>query len=70
MFFGLEILTKKYIYTQPLEKLKREIKIEKRLIHRQNILSKRTDKKYRELTDCITSDEVKKWLVLIIKDLN
>ncbi|MGB1226878.1 MAG: hypothetical protein ACPG9K_03225 [Poseidonibacter sp.] len=59
IFFGLEMLTKKYIYTQPLEKLKREIKIEKRLIQRQKILLKRTDKKYSELTDCITSPEVK-----------
>jgi hypothetical protein len=59
MFFGLDILTKKYIYKQPLEKLKREIKIEKRLINRQNILFKRIDKKYKKFTDCITSTEVK-----------
>jgi hypothetical protein len=59
MFFGLNILTKKYIYKQPLEKLKREIKIEKRLTHRQKILLKRTDTKYKKLTDCITSSEVK-----------
>lgn len=58
MFFGLEMLTKKYIYKEPLEKLKREIKIEKRLIHRQNILLKRENKKYKELTDCITPNEV------------
>lgn len=59
MFFGLELVTKKYIYKEPLEKLKREVKIEKRLIQRQKILLNRTDKKYRELTDCITSQEVK-----------
>ncbi|APW64450.1 hypothetical protein LPB137_00675 [Poseidonibacter parvus] len=59
MFFGLEQLTKKYIYKEPLEKLKREIKIEKRLIQRQKILLNRTNKKYKELTDCITPIEVK-----------
>lgn len=60
IFFGLELLTKKYIYTQPLEKLKREIKIEKRLIQRQKILLNRTSKEYKKLTECITLDEVKK----------
>jgi hypothetical protein len=60
MFFGLDLLTKKYIYTQPLEKLNREIKIEKRLIQRRKIFLKRAEKKYRKLTDCITSNEVKK----------
>lgn len=60
VFFGLDLLTKKYIYTQPLEKLKREIKIEKRLIQRQKILLNRTNKEYKELTQCITLSEVKK----------
>ena len=59
MFFGLELVTKEYIYKQPLEKLKREIKIEKRLIQRQKILLNRTNKTYKELTDCITPAEVK-----------
>lgn len=59
VFFGLDMLTKKYIYTQPIENLKREIKIENRLIHRQKILLKREDKKYKDLTNCITIDEVK-----------
>ena len=59
MFFGLDIVTKKYIYKKPLEKLKREIKIEKRLIQRQKILLNRTNKKYEEFTECITSNEVK-----------
>ncbi|WP_122893727.1 hypothetical protein [Arcobacter peruensis] len=59
VFIGLDMVTKKYIYTQPLEKLKREIKIENRLIHRQKILLKREDKKYKDLTGCITSVEVK-----------
>jgi hypothetical protein len=59
MFFGLNQLTKKYIYKESLEKLKREIKIEKRLIQRQKILLNRTNKKYKELTDCITPNEVK-----------
>ena len=58
IFFGLEQATKKYIYKEPLEKLKREIKVEKRLIHRQKILFNRTNKKYKELTDCITPSKV------------
>ena len=60
IFFGLDMLTKKYIYKEPLEKLKREIKVEKRLIQRQKIFLKREDKKYKELTECITPIEVKK----------
>jgi len=59
MFFGLDLVTKKYIYKEPLEKLKREIKIEKRLIQRQKILLTRTNKSYKELTECITPSEVK-----------
>ena len=60
MLFGLDLLTKKYIYKEPIEKLKKEITIEKRLIQRQKILLNSTDKKYKELTDCITPDEVRK----------
>ena len=54
MLIGLEMLTKKYIYTEPLKKLKDELKIEKRLTKRQEILHRTNTKKYKQLTDCIT----------------
>jgi hypothetical protein len=56
MLIGLDILTKKYIYAEPIKKLKDELKIEKRIAHRQKILFRSTTKKYRELTQCITPE--------------
>ena len=60
MVFGMEIFTKKVFYKQSLQNLKRQLKIEKRLVKRQEILLKSTMKKYTDLTACISKEEVKK----------
>ncbi|CAM3914538.1 hypothetical protein [Arcobacter cloacae] len=54
VFFGLEKITNKVFYTEPLENLTKEIEIEKQLAKRQQIILNTNEQKYKELTDCIS----------------
>ena len=60
MAFGLNSLAEKVLQIESLDNLKREIKVEEQLIKRQNILLNTNEKKYKEITACITKPEVKK----------
>ncbi len=60
MFFGLNMLADKIFQIESLDNLKREIKVEEQLIKRQNIMLNTSEKKYKEITACITIPEVKK----------
>ena len=60
IFFGLKTITDKVFYIEPLENLNRELKIETQLAKRQQILLNDNQKKYKDLTDCITKKEVTK----------
>ena len=60
VFMGLETFTNKIFYTEPLENLTKEIEIEKQLAKRQQISLNNNEKKYKDLTDCISvSGEIK-----------
>ena len=60
MFFGLNMFAEKVFQIESLDNLKREIKVEEQLIKRQNIMLNTSEKKYKEITACITIPEVKK----------
>ena len=60
MFYGLNMFTDKFFYKQSLDYLHQELKIENQLIKRQEILLTNSEKKYKELTDCLTSTEQNK----------
>ncbi|MDY3201473.1 MAG: hypothetical protein AB7S49_02860 [Arcobacter sp.] len=60
IFFGLKTITDKVFYIEPLENLNRELKIETQLAKRQQILLNDNQKKYKDLTDCISKNEVVK----------
>lgn len=57
MAFGLDILSNKFFYKQSLEKVKNDIKLEKRMAKRQSIILKRTKNEYKILTQCITNPQ-------------
>ncbi|RXJ85098.1 hypothetical protein [Arcobacter cloacae] len=60
VFIGLEKFTSKVFYTEPMENLTKEIEIEKQLAKRQQISLNNNEKKYKDLTDCISvSGEIK-----------
>ena len=61
MAFGLNMFAEKFFQIESLDNLKREIKVEEQLIKRQNIMLNTSEKKYKEITACITIPEVKKW---------
>ena len=60
MAFGLNMFAEKFFQIESLDNLKREIKVEDQLIKRQNIMLNTSEKKYKEITACITIPEVKK----------
>ena len=60
MAFGLNMFADKVFQIESLDNLKREIKVEEQLIKRQNIMLNTSEKKYKEITACITIPEVKK----------
>jgi hypothetical protein len=60
IFFGLKTITDKVFYIEPLENLNRELKIETQLAKRQQILLNDNQKKYKDLIDCISKNEVVK----------
>ncbi|BAK72056.1 MAG: hypothetical protein AB7D49_06475 [Arcobacter sp.] len=60
IFFGLKTITDKVFYIEPLENLNRELRIETQLAKRQQILLNDNQKKYKDLTDCISKNEVVK----------
>ena len=57
IFFGLDLATAKLFEQQSLDNVNQEIKIETQLAKRQQILLDNSEKKYKELTDCITTDK-------------
>ena len=59
MFFGLDALTNKVFERESLDTLKREVTIEDQLIKRQKILLSNNEKKYQEITECLTLPGVK-----------
>ncbi|WP_368028874.1 hypothetical protein [Arcobacter sp. s6] len=60
MAFGLNMLADKILQIESLDNLKKEIKVEEQLIKRQNILLNTSEKKYKEITACLSTPEVKK----------
>lgn len=60
MFSGLKTFTDKVFYTEPLENLQRELRVETQLAKRQEKLLNESQIKYKELTDCISSTKVSK----------
>ena len=60
MAFGLNMFAEKFFQIESLDNLKREIIVEEQLIKRQNIMLNTSEKKYKEITACITIPEVKK----------
>ena len=60
MLFGLNMFAEKVFQIESLDNLKREITVEEQLIKRQNIMLNTSEKKYKEITACITIPEVKK----------
>lgn len=60
VFFGLNILSNKVFQKESLDNLKRELKVEDQLIKRQNIILTNSEKKYKDITECLTISEVKK----------
>ena len=54
------MFAEKFFQIESLDNLKREIKVEEQLIKRQNIMLNKSEKKYKEITACITIHEVKK----------
>lgn len=60
IFFGLKTITDKVFYIEPLENLNRELRIETQLAKRQQILLNDNQKKYKDLADCISKNEVVK----------
>jgi hypothetical protein len=60
IFFGLNIFADKIFQRESLDTLKREIKIEDQLIKRQKIMLRDSEKKYTDITKCLTISEVKK----------
>ena len=63
IFFGLNMISDKFFPKEALENLKREIQIESRLTKRQEIILSNGEKKYNEMTDCISTKVEEKWLV-------
>lgn len=56
MFFGLELLTAKLFEQQSLDDVKQELRIEGQLAKRQQILLNKNVKQYKELTECISTN--------------
>lgn len=54
MVFGLDIVADKFLGKESLDTLKRELKVQNRLVKRQELLYKKSLKEYDKLTDCIT----------------
>ncbi len=59
IFFGLDNLTDRVFKKESLDTLKREVQIEDQLIKRQKILLANSEKKYKEITECLTLPGVK-----------
>lgn len=59
IFFGLDNLTDRVFKKESLDTLKREVQIEDQLIKRQKILLGNSEKKYKEITECLTLPGVK-----------
>lgn len=59
MFFGLNMVTNKYLGENSLDKLQQDLLVENRVLKRQQILYEKSIKEYRELTDCITIKDTK-----------
>ena len=57
IFFGLDMATSKLFEQQSLDNVNQEIKIESQLAKRQQILLDNSEKKYKELTDCISTNK-------------
>jgi hypothetical protein len=55
IFFGLDLLTTKLFEQQSLDNLNKEINIESRLSKRQELLLNKSEKEYKELTQCISN---------------
>ena len=58
MFYGLELFTSRLFEQQSIDNLAKEVKIEEQLSKRQQILLNNSETKYRELSECITTNEV------------
>lgn len=58
MFYGLELFTSRLFEQQSIDNLTQEVKIEEQLSKRQQILLNNSETKYRELSECITTNEV------------
>lgn len=54
MVFGLNLLTDKVIGKESLESINRELKVQERLLKRQEILYNKSLAEYKQLSDCIT----------------
>ena len=59
IFFGLDNLTDRVFKKESLDTLKREVQIEDQLIKRKKILLENSEKKYKEITECLTLPGVK-----------
>jgi len=60
MLFGLTFFSDKVFYKESLDNLKRDVKIEAQLTIRQQTTLNETEKKYKDITECITLPEVNK----------
>ena len=56
MFFGLDLLTAKLFYQPSLDTITQEVKIETQLAKRQETFLANSEKKYKELTECMSTN--------------
>ena len=60
MVFGLELFTSRLFEQQSLDNLNQEVTIETQMAKRQQILLNNSENKYKELSGCISTNEVVK----------
>lgn len=60
MFYGLNYVSNKIFYMEPLDGYKQELRVETQLSKRQEIILANTKKSNKELFDCITTNKVLK----------
>lgn len=54
MFYGLDVFSNSLFGKESLDSLNRELKVQNRLLKRQEVLYNKSLKEYKDLTDCIT----------------
>ncbi len=59
MFYGLDILSNKFLGKESLSSLTRELKVQNRLVKRQEVLYNKSINEYKKLTECITTEGTK-----------